>query len=632
MFLPIFGEDKGADSLIIELEKANNDSNREALLNKLCWRFFESDHDRAKSYAHQQLEIARKLDSKKIFIRAYDNLGYLFLSNGEYKQALEFLIKGLTLKEEMQDNEGIAISLAGIGNIYYHNNNYNKCLEYWEKCLEIQKELNDLSGIGKTINNLALVHTQLGDYKKALSYHKLSLEQDKQTGDIEGQAVSLSNIGEIYSWMGDDNKALSYYLMAYNLLIDNNLPPYSQLLNDIADTYAKQEQYDKGLDFANRALQAARKVKDKNEVKSTYEALSKIYFMQGNYKMAYENHELYSDMKDSLLTEESSRQMTEMETKYRTEKKEKQIQVQKLELKQNRILKYAMTGGLLMLVLLSFVIYNRYRVKKKANARLGAAYNLIEEKNIAITDSIEYAKTLQEAILPDKNEIRKALPRYFIYFQPKDIVSGDFYWFYKKEEKIVIAAADCTGHGVPGAFVSMMCNNLLNHAIIEQGILDPGEILTEVNKGVTFAFRQEGALARASDGMDVALCVIDKQKNKIEYAGAQRPLLQIRDGQMEEIKPDKAPIGGRVDTMYEFSTRTLEIKEGDRFYMFSDGYADQFGGPKGKKFMIKRLKEMLLEISNKPFDEQRSHIHQVLTDWQGTTERVDDILVMGFEV
>ena len=274
----------------------------------------------------------------------------------------------------------------------------------------------------------------------------------------------------------------------------------------------------------------------------------------------------------------------------------------------------------------------RSRLKKKANARLGAAYTVIEEKNKDITDSIEYAKTLQDAILPDKNEIRKALPRHFIYFQPKDIVSGDFYWFHNNEEKIVIAAADCTGHGVPGAFVSMMCNNLFNQAIIEQGILDPGEILTEVNKGVTFAFRQEGALARATDGMDVALCVIDTQKKKIEYAGAQRPLLQIRGGQMNEIKPDKAPIGGRVDKMHDFSTRTLESKKGDRFYMFSDGYADQFGGPKGKKFMIKRFKEMLLEINNKPFEEQRSHIHRALTDWQGTTERVDDILVMGFEV
>lgn len=256
----------------------------------------------------------------------------------------------------------------------------------------------------------------------------------------------------------------------------------------------------------------------------------------------------------------------------------------------------------------------------------------LREKNQSIMDSIMYAKGLQDAILPEQKEIAQGFNNHLVYFRPRDIVSGDFYWYYKKGDLAFIAAADCTGHGVPGAFVSMTCHNVLNQVVIDQGLEDPGDILREANAGIVKIFRKEGAIAQANDGMDVAFCVLNTKTNEIKYAGAMNPMVVVKDNAYEIIKADRAGIGGGTPTDYQFETNSYQAEKGDWFYIYSDGYPDQFGGPKNKKFLSRRFYELLIEIHHKSSQEQLAVLEHNLQHWKGDNEQIDDVLVVGFQV
>ncbi|MFH1321159.1 MAG: response regulator [Bacteroidota bacterium] len=255
----------------------------------------------------------------------------------------------------------------------------------------------------------------------------------------------------------------------------------------------------------------------------------------------------------------------------------------------------------------------------------------IESQKKDITDSIRYAQHIQKAILPKIDEIQSALVESFVLFKPKDIVSGDFFWFTQKK-KIFIAACDCTGHGVPGAFVSMIGNVLLNQIIIEKGIDSPAKILSLLNNEIKSVFTRKGSEQQASDGMDITLCAFDKDLVTLEFAGAQNPLFLIRKGELIDIKGDRQPIGGSTEFDYNFTNHEIELQKGDNIYIFSDGYPDQIGGPKERKFMSKQFKQLLLDIQGKSMEEQKQILGQTIEKWKGELDQIDDILVIGVRV
>jgi phosphoserine phosphatase RsbU/P len=257
----------------------------------------------------------------------------------------------------------------------------------------------------------------------------------------------------------------------------------------------------------------------------------------------------------------------------------------------------------------------------------------IAEHQKSITDSIKYAKRIQTAILPPDDYISKNLPDSFILYQPKDIVSGDFYWMNTHKDDVFIAAVDCTGHGVPGAFMSIVGNNQLNHAVNVQGAQNPAQILNELNLGVTNTLRQKKVKYSVKDGMDIALCAINTKDKKIQFAGAYNPLYLIRDGEFQKIKGDKFPIGAFLgEDLQKFTNHEFELKKGDIFYIFSDGYADQFGGPDGRKFMYKPFRELLMKIHKEPMERQKEILYETLTQWRGDEVQVDDIIVIGIRI
>lgn len=255
---------------------------------------------------------------------------------------------------------------------------------------------------------------------------------------------------------------------------------------------------------------------------------------------------------------------------------------------------------------------------------------LIEKKNKDINDSINYARKIQESLLPNIQHIADALPHSFIYYRPKDIVSGDFYWFTEKNGKILLAAADCTGHGIPGALMSMIGHSKLNSITVHVDTTHPGEILNQLDKAVSHAFGVKRYDFESKDGMDIALCSFDPKTKSLEFSGAFRPLLQINDNGIKEIKGDRFPIGGGSSyEKNEFKTHSISVTEGDSYYIYSDGFSDQFGGPKGKKYLNKQFKELLQSIRLLSTDEQIQKLDETFTNWKGDNEQVDDVLIIG---
>lgn len=294
---------------------------------------------------------------------------------------------------------------------------------------------------------------------------------------------------------------------------------------------------------------------------------------------------------------------------------------------------YALCVILILAGIYGFIKYRTSRIekeKKVLEAKVEERTHELAQKNRDITSSIEYAKRIQQAILPPLDEIKQYLPDSFILYLPKDIVSGDFYWFGEQDNKLIMVAADCTGHGVPGALMSMIGHNLLNQIVLEKGITKPATILNNLNTMVQTALKQGISNIDTTDGMDVALCVFNKQTREVEYAGANRPLIIASTGELKKVDPDKMPIGGsQIGLERSFTNHVHKLNPGETLYIFSDGYADQFGGEKGKKFMMKRFLETLQSIKDMPVKEQEAHLLNTIMSWKGDFEQVDDILVIG---
>jgi serine phosphatase RsbU (regulator of sigma subunit) len=272
----------------------------------------------------------------------------------------------------------------------------------------------------------------------------------------------------------------------------------------------------------------------------------------------------------------------------------------------------------------------------QAKNRISATLSELNEKNEDLLSSIHYARLIQEAILPSEDRFRSVLPESFVFHAPRDIVSGDFYWLQEYEDKILVAAVDCTGHGVPGAFMSIIGNNALNAAVREEGLTTPSLILDSLNRGVSSTLRSQSNSSESAgikDGMDIALVSIDYKNKKVEYAGAYNPLYVIRDGKLLETKGDKFPIGlAQDDDVRLFTNHSFDLKEGDCVYIFSDGYPDQFGGPQGKKFKYDNFRSLLFKIHELSPRKQLKMVQQGFADWKGDLPQLDDVLLIGLRL
>jgi len=666
------------DSLRSVVKNQQDDSNKANTLNLLSNKLWRMDFfDSSLVVADSARELSERIEFKKGIANAVRNMATVFWNRGLYPKALDYYLKAIPYDEAIGNKRGIAASYIGAGNVYFYLHDYNKSLDYYQKALVINIANNDKDGLSRNYGNIGNVYHKLGDYTKALEYDFKSLQIKEERGDKNGIAISLGNIGQVYFKQGENEKALEYYKKSLDAARDVGYKTIMALdLDNIAEIYMLQKKYGLVRAYADSAVAFARQINEMEVLKSSYFTLATLDSATGDIKSAYENYKKYIVFRDSLTNEANTKKATQEEMNYQFEEKQATQQAEQKqkdalaeqERKRQAIIRNAFIAGFILMIALAFFIYRGYKQKKEDHilitkqkeeveqqkAIAEQQKTIVEEKNREILDSITYAKRLQDAILPPLSLIGKHLPDSFVLYKPKDVVSGDFYWMEYvpsqafrsrragEEDKtislregvseggiVLIAAADCTGHGVPGAMVSVVCSNALNRTVKEFRITETGKILDKVRELVLETFeKSEGEIM---DGMDISLCSINTVTNEIEWSGAYNSLWYLHNGQIHEAAPDKQPIG-KTDNPKPFSTHKLKVNKGDILYLFTDGYADQFGGAKGKKFKYKQMQEKLLAISQQPMAEQKQTLLNVIEEWQGNLEQTDDICVIGIKV
>jgi serine phosphatase RsbU (regulator of sigma subunit)/Tfp pilus assembly protein PilF len=639
------------DSLKNVLRDAKEDTNKVKVLSALC-RELRTVPKEALQYGNEAVKLSKELGYDRGLATAYHNIGIVYYGQGDYANALENYFSSLKIREKLGDKSSMSKAYNNIGLIYYQQGKQELALDYYTRSLEIKRELKDELGVAYTLGNIGNVYMamynekmQEADLDRALRYHTDALKVQEKLDDKTGMAGSYNNIGNIYLEKENFELALHHQLKA--LVLQKELSDRTGIAHSYINTggvYEKMGKFDNAIRYYQDALLLAQEIEDKLSMQVAYEGLSVCYEKKGETIKALEYFKLSSSIKDSVLNIESSQQMAEMQAKFDSESKQKEIEILKREseiqhLQQKEkdhresLVRYSAIAGVVILLIMSILLFNRYKLKQVANARLEAAYHQIEYKNKEITDSIRYAKRIQEAILPPADLVRKIFPECFILYKPKDIVSGDFYWLERWGSQALVAAVDCTGHGVPGALMSVVGYNLLNQAVNEHGLSKPGLILNALNKGISYTLRQKMEDSSVKDGMDISLISIDMKKMHLEFAGAYNSLYLVRDKQLTEIKGDKFPVGIFMgEELKRFTNHEMPVQQGDSIYIFTDGYADQFGGPNGKKFKVRQLQELLLSIQDKPMEEQGAILNTTLEQWRGNLDQVDDILVIGIRV
>jgi serine phosphatase RsbU (regulator of sigma subunit)/Tfp pilus assembly protein PilF len=629
------------DSLKRELKVVKNDSVKLILLYEI------GDQERILriSYWDSLHVFAKKINDKEYESEILNNKAFIYQTQGNVKKAIEYFLKSLKLREKNKNLSGVANSYNNIGYVYSSVGKKEKALYYYLKSFKIRKELNDDVGTASSANNIGSFYMDENDFKKALYYYNLSYELRKNSEDLHGLAYTLNNLGTIYMKLNDFDKALKYHLKSFELrnkIGDTKGIAYS--LNNIGRIYQKNGNIDLALQKCQEAYSIANKLPYPELKLDVVDNLYLIYKAKNQNTKALEMLEIVLVLKDSLFNDGIKNAVLESEMQYEFDKKEALVKAKqdkrnalaKAELNQKKIQLNFMIVGFVFVFILAIVIFRGFRQKQKINKIISQQKNeveqqklLLEEKNQEITDSITYAKRIQSAILPQEKTIKSYFPNSFILYKPKDIVAGDFYWFEVIDDLIFFAAADCTGHGVPGAMVSVVCNNALNRSIKEFALKNPAEILNKTREIVISEFEKSDDDVK--DGMDISLCVFNLKEQKLFWAGAHNPLWLIRDSKLIEFKADRQPIG-RFEFAKNFTYHEIEIQKNDTFYLFTDGFQDQFGGEKQKKFRVAQMKDLFLSLSQKSMEEQYEIIGNTFENWKGEINQIDDVCIIGIKI
>lgn len=616
----------------------------------------ENVFDSAFYYIDIAIPLAQDDSLKDQLATLYSNKAIAYLYQGLNSQALTTIMKSLKIAESIKDSAALSNDFNIIGIIHLNMKAYENARTYWLKGLEINALANNEESNIASYGNLGNVEAELKKYDSALYYFDKSLALSEKYGDTHFKLFSLMNIGDVYIRMGNYPKALEFTLKSVELAEKtdgerNN----AKLYLNLGLIYTGLKDYTLAHKNFDKSLAIEKEIKNADEYRQIYEGLSKLYAAENNFSKALEFHQLYSNYCDSVYSSETLQTMSDIKTKYEVEKKEEEFRIQsekeqlvnEAERKKQKLIQLSLLAGFLMLLVVAFIIFRSYRIKKKANDVITKQKEEIQTKNAElegayteIQDSINYAQRIQQAGLPSIEKLKGAFPNSALVYRPKNIVSGDFYYFKEIIEKnstsFILAVCDCTGHGVPGAFMSLIGIEQLNKIIGERYIYNPSEILNALHSGVREALNQDRNDSR--DGMDVVLCKItpDSDEVTIEYAGANRPLWIFKKSDekyiFEEIKADKRAIGG-LETIEQqkFNNQKVSLKKGDSIYCSSDGYADQFGGEKGKKLMLKQFQALLLKIADSSMNVQEKEIIETYKNWKGKLEQVDDVCVIGIK-
>lgn len=617
------------DTCITRIEKITSLEKRALEYDYAAVRCWESgEYELAITYANKGLVICEENNFPKVKAALLNDRGIACDFLGKNSLALKSFFEALKIQETLNHPSYEAYILGNIGLIYDNQNLLKKALEYHKKSLVIRRRINDEKGVGASINNIANIYHQWKLYDKAIAYYKECIEIDLKYKDTFALGDDYNNIGNSYMGLEDFDTALDYYKKSLEIRSQINAPYLvAQSIANIGTLHFNKKEYDSARPYLLRGLVIADSISVKDLQISILDLLYQLEEKDGDYKKAYKYYKLFSKAKESSDQAEDFVKQTEMELNYEFDKqKEKDKLIQEKKDAQEKLILYGVSAVLLIIVFFSMLLFRRWKQTQSQKSIIEEKNLLVQQKNDEIMDSITYAKRIQTAILPSKQLLSELIQNQFVLYLPKDIVAGDFYWLEHVKNNTFFGVADCTGHGVPGAMMSVVCHNALNRSVREFGLTDSGAILDKTREIIVSELSKNGD--SVSDGMDISLCVLDQDASTISWSGANNPLWIYRSNtqQIEEWKADKQPIG-MYSNFIPFTTHSINVFKNDRVYLFTDGFADQFGGEKGKKLMKKAFQELLLKTSLLAVEEQKAELERFYWDWKGDLDQVDDVCV-----
>ncbi len=671
--------DRKVDSLKAILAREPVDSIKANVYNGLADIYRFNDANAHQQYSIKAISTSRKINYARGLASGYNMYGQWFENKASYENALMYYDSALTKWKQMGNEKEVAHMYLNMANVYNRLGNYPSAAENTLRSLKTQEKMNNTFGVAACNLTLGNIYYSQGDtdgalaaYKKAFALNRLS----KRNPDFEGAV--LANIGAMYNQKGDYYLALKYMRMAEQVFSSNGMSSrLGSSNNNMGAVYRDLEQYDSAIFYGKKGLKIyreadrpegvanalmalgltekwlgsndsalsyftsgltiSRQIGTRDLESNFYYQLSIIYKRKNDFKNSLENLERYVDLNDSLHGAESTSKIDNLQKSYELDKKNKQM----LELHEAKVradeayrrnILFFIAGGILLIGIIVVVII-ALRNKQKLNSLLERKNDEISQQKEEITASITYARRIQQSVMPDERILQKSGYEYFILNKPRDIVSGDFFWLAEKNNKTYIAVADCTGHGVPGALVSVIGVNILNKIIEQPGTPSPAEILELLHVMMIHTLNKDADARDTSDGMDIALLCIDKNSGKASYAGAGRPLYLYDATGLHIVKGNRFSVAAEKSSEdAPFTETEIPLAPGMTFYMSSDGYADQFGEATGKKFLSKNFTDLLSKVSLLPVKEQSKRIDDEFLKWKGNLEQVDDVLVLGIKI
>jgi serine phosphatase RsbU (regulator of sigma subunit)/lipopolysaccharide biosynthesis regulator YciM len=561
-----------------------------------------------------------------------NNIGIVYKTHGYISKALDCYFQSLKIKEKQKDTIGIANAYTNIGHLYSESNDTANTIKYHLKALELRKLSHDVWGVGNSLMAIGLFYTNVEKYDLGISYLKESLRINEELEDEESISITCYNLANIYYKQKKLEEAIKLYNRALDLSRkNNNKEGIATCLQVLAQISFEKGDKKLTLKLLEEAYENANEVQVVELLGNVSAKLSEVYESVGDFKNAFKFQKIATSIKDSLFNQENVRKLTSEGLKYEHDKEkiilekeqEKKEAIAKSESFKKDLIIYASILFLIVVSVFSFIIFNRLKENRKQK-------NIIEQQRNEMIDSINYAKRIQFALLAHQDLLNANLPEHFVFFKPKDIVSGDFYWATKKDDYFYLAVCDSTGHGVPGAFMSLLNISFLNEAINEKNITAPHEVLNHVRT------RLIENIDGAQDGMDGILLKFKIPKSNehisfMEYAAAHNAPILVRESEILTLGKDKMPVG-KGEHLNSFTLQSIQLEKGDTLYLYTDGYADQFGGPKGKKFKYKSLNQLLLSNVNDTMFKQKEVLDSTIHNWQGNLEQVDDVCVLGIKI
>lgn len=604
-------------------------------------------HAEAEQVLLRAVQLSKKSKNVQHLASLYNGLGGQYYELGNFRGSIKYFYESISAFETLRDTTQLVTTLRNISLAYQSMKDFAKAKQIMYRALDLSLKFKDTILLSYTYGSLGAVFQNMLVFDSALFYNTKQIKLLGEKGDKDELAIAYGNLGIIYKAKKDYANSKANYLKALEIFKKSKstrLMTISYI--NLAELCILTKNGKQAIEYYDKAQKETAESGEREIIAATHLGKYEAYYSMKDYKNSIDEYMKYRAIHDSLLKEESMTEVVRLESKYEMGKKQKEnellkaqdkikqtlIDVSKENERKTKLFLYSSLAVLIIIMVLAVLLFFGLKENKLKTKIINEQKNLVKEKNKDITDSINYAKRIQEALLPAKELKYEIFPNAFVFFKPRDIVSGDFYWFTKKNGKRIITAVDCTGHGVPGAFMSMIGNTFLTEIIEGKGITQPADILSEMRYLVIKSLKQTHDMTESKDGMDMALLAFDDETNTVEYSGANNPLWLIRNGECIEYKPDKRPIGYFRGEGRPFTNHKIELQKGDTIYIFTDGYADQFGGKNGKKLKYKPFKETLLSIQHEPMLKQEEILLEKFNEWKGILGQIDDVLIIGIRI